>query len=116
MKKPYGYRSFPVSITRDSGLKSLRIKYARAAPEKRRLAAQWEYDSSLASDLFSTALLKSGAETLLQPKWPPGFFALAIDPLFAPALLTVPPSCIKQTRREHFQSLVMRVWLTLNGL
>jgi tetratricopeptide (TPR) repeat protein len=89
MKKPNRYRSFFVSITRDSGLKSLRIKYARAAPEKRRMAAQWEYDSSMASDLFNMALLKSGAETLPQSKWPPGFLALAIDPLFAPALLTV---------------------------
>src|SRR4030067_2809260 len=89
MKKPNRYRSFSVSITRDSGLKSLRIKYARATPEKGRMAAQWEYDSSMASDLFSIALLKSGTETLPKPEWPPGFLALAIDPLFAPALLTV---------------------------
>jgi hypothetical protein len=53
------------------------------------MAAQWEYDSSMASDLFNTALLKSGAHTLPQPKWPAGFLALAIGPLFAPALLTV---------------------------
>ena len=78
-----------MSITRNSRLKSLRKEYAHLAPQKRRMAAQWEYDSSMASDLFSMALLKSGAETLPQPKWPPGFLALAIDPLFAPALLTV---------------------------
>jgi len=78
-----------MSIARDSGLKSLRMEYARLAPKKRRMAAQWEYDSSMASDLFGMALLKSGAQTLPQPKWPPGFLALAIDPLFAPALLTV---------------------------
>ena len=29
---------------------------------------------------------------------------------------TYPASCIKQTRREHFQSLVMRVLLESNGL
>lgn len=89
MKKLNRYTSFSVSITRDSGLKSLRIKYAHVTSQKRRMAAQWEYDSSMASDLFSMALPKSGAETLPQSKWPPGFVALAIDPLFAPALLTV---------------------------
>ena len=89
MKKLNSYRSFCVSITRDSGLKSLRREYARRAPKKQKMAAQWEYDASMASDLFDMALLKSGAQTLPQPKWPPGFVALAIDPLFAPALLTV---------------------------
>jgi tetratricopeptide (TPR) repeat protein len=89
MRKRKSYTSFFVSIRRDSGLKSLRTEYALVSSQERRMAAQWEYDSSMASDLFSAAFLKSGAETLPQPKWPPGFLALAIDPLFAPALLTV---------------------------
>ena len=112
MKNPNRYRSFSVSITRDSGLKSLRIEYARVAPEKRRMAAQWEYDSSMASDLFSMALLKSGAETLPKPKWPPGFLALAIDPLFAPALLTV-----GSLEYQHgFVKEAMELFLTLTKL
>lgn len=112
MKKPSRYRSFRASITRDSGLKSLRIEYADLAPEKRRMAAQFEYDSSMASDLFSMAVLKSGADTLPQPKWPPGFLALAIDPLFAPALLTV-----GSLEYQHgFVKEAMKLFLTLTKL
>jgi tetratricopeptide (TPR) repeat protein len=112
MKKSNRYRSFAVSLTRDSGLKSLRMKYARATAEKRRKAAQWEYDSSAASDLFSMALLKSGAETLPTPEWPPGFLALAIDPLFAPALLTV-----GSLEYQHgFVKEAMELFLTLTKL
>src|SRR4030042_3861890 len=112
MKKLNRYTSFSVSITRDSGLKSLRIEYAHVASQKRRMAAQWEYDSSMASDLFSMALLKQGAETLPQPKWPPGFLALAIDPLFAPALLTV-----GSLEYQHgFLKEAMEMFLTLTKL
>ena len=112
MKKLNRYTSFSVSITQDSGLKALRIEYAHVASQKRRMAAQWEYDSSMASDLFSMALLKSGAETLPQPKWHPGFLALAIDPLFAPALLTV-----GTLEYQHgFVKEAMELFLTLTQL
>jgi len=58
------------------------------------------------------ALLKSGAETLPQPKWPPGFLALAIDPLFAPALLTV-----GSLEYQHgFLKEAMELFLTLTKL
>jgi tetratricopeptide (TPR) repeat protein len=89
MKKATKYTSFFVAIRGDEGLKSLRTEYADVDWQKRRMAAQWEYDSSSASDLFNMALFKAGAETLPEPQWPPGFVALTIDPLFAPALLTV---------------------------
>lgn len=76
------------------------------------MAAQWEYDSDAASDLFNMALLKSGAETLPKPKWPPGFPALAIDPLFAPALLTV-----GSLEYQHgFLKEAMEMFLTLTKL
>ena len=83
------YTSFSVSITQDSDLRSIRLEYADVAPKKRRRAAQWEYDSSIADDLFNTALSMSRREVLARPQWLSGFVALAIDPLFAPALLTV---------------------------
>lgn len=89
MKKSNKYTSFSLLITRNSELKSLRLEYANATAKKRRLAAQWEYDASIASDIFNAAILISRDEELSQPRWPPGFLALAIDPLFAPALLTV---------------------------
>jgi len=66
----------------------------------------------MASDLFSMALLKSGAETLPEPKWPPGFLALAIDPLFAPAALTV-----GSLECQHgFFKEAMELFLTLTKL
>jgi len=112
MRKRKSYTSFFVSIRRDSGLKSLRTEYALVSSQERRMAAQWGYDSSMASDLFSTAFLKSGAETLSQPKWPPGFLALAIDPLFAPALLTV-----GSLEYQHgFVKEAMKLFLTITKL
>ncbi len=89
MKKSNKYTPFSLLITRNSELKSLRLEYANATAKKRRLAAQWEYDASIASGLFNAAIFMSRDGELPQPKWPPGFLALAIDPLFAPALLTV---------------------------
>ena len=76
------------------------------------MAAQWEYDSDVASDLFNMALLESGAETMTKPKWPPGFLALAIEPLFAPALLTV-----GSLEYQHgFLREAMEMFLTLTRL
>jgi tetratricopeptide (TPR) repeat protein len=112
MKKLNRYTSFFVSITLDSGLKSLRKEYAHVASRKRRMAAQWEYDSSAASDLFKMALPKSGADIPPEPKWPPAFLALAIDPLFAPALLTVGSI---EYQRGFFKE-AMELFLTLTKL
>lgn len=110
--KPNSYKSFCVSITRDSELKSLRKEYDNFDSQKRRMAAQWEYDSSIASDLFSMAILQSGAPKLSQSKWPSGFLALAIDPLFAPALLTV-----GSLEYQHgFIKEAMELFLTLTTL
>jgi len=112
IKKSNRNTSFNVSITRDSDLKSLRMEFAHVASESRRMAAQWEYDSDVASDLFNMALLESGAETMTKPKWPPGFLALAIDPLFAPALLTV-----GSLEYQHgFLREAMEMFLTLTRL
>ena len=78
---------FSILITLKSELSSFRTKYAKKTPQERRRAAEWEYDSSIATDLFNAAL--HSKHRTIKPKWPSGFIALAIDPLFAPALLTV---------------------------
>lgn len=78
---------FSVLITQKSELSSFRAEYAKETPQERRRAAEWEYDSSIATELFNAAL--HGKHCTIKPKWPPGFIALAIDPLFAQALLTV---------------------------
>lgn len=58
------------------------------------------------------SLLKSRTETLPGPKWPPGFLALAIDPLFPPALLTVGSS----EYQHGFVKEAMELFLTLTQL
>jgi tetratricopeptide (TPR) repeat protein len=112
MKKSRRYISFFLAITQDPDLKSMRLEYANVPPQKRRMAAQWEYDSSVATDLFNGAILISRGQTPARPKWPPGFIALAIDPFFAPALLTV-----GSLEYQHgFVKEAMEFFLTLTKL
>lgn len=76
------------------------------------MAAQWEYDSALASNLFNEALQLTGSEPFFRSEWPLGFLALAIDPLFAPALLTV--GSIEY--QSGFVKEAMEMFLTLTTL
>jgi tetratricopeptide (TPR) repeat protein len=80
---------FAELLSRDSELSSLRAEYALKTPAKRRMAAEWAYDESVANSLFEVALARLEGGSLPAPQWPPAFAALAIDPEFAPALLTV---------------------------
>lgn len=70
-------------------LAETRREYADKSPEERRAAASWAYDSGMAHDLFSRALLSAGGDADLDADFESGVLALAIDPRFAPALLTV---------------------------
>jgi len=70
-------------------LADARREYSGKPSEKRRAAAEWAYDSSVAQDLFSRALLRAGRDADMDPGFDSGVVALAIDPRFAPALLTV---------------------------
>ena len=66
----------------------------------------------MASDLVDRSLHISGARPLPPSKWPPGFFSLAIDPLYAPALLTV-----GSLEYQHgFVKEAMELFLTLARL
>jgi tetratricopeptide (TPR) repeat protein len=82
------YSPFSELVTSDPNLSEARLEYTGKSPKKRRMAAQWEYDSGMAQELFSNALRRIGGE-----EFTTGFessvLSLAIDPLFAPALLTV---------------------------
>jgi len=89
-----GYRKFKQYslshlVETEPDLASLRKKYASKSAEKRRMAADWEYHSAMASDLFETAIARTGQTGLGRPYWPPGIVALVVDPQYAPALLTV---------------------------
>jgi hypothetical protein len=49
----------------------------------------WSYDASMADFVFANALARVGQKGLGPSPWPCGYVALAIDPNYAPALLTV---------------------------
>lgn len=70
----------------DEELRSLREQYVNAPAAKRRSAAQWAHDSAHASMLMARAM---GAAAMAHPAWHDAAAPLAIDPGFAPAILTV---------------------------
>ena len=76
-------------LVTEPDLAGLRAEYARKSVSARRKAAQWAHDESLAASLFNAAVVHLPGGGLPSPKWPPGFAALAINPEYAPALLTV---------------------------
>ena len=77
--------SFSVLIATDSELIEARTHYAKAPAEKRHLAADFAYQSSVADDFMH----KVGLADQSSPPGSGAVTALAIDPDFAPALLTV---------------------------
>ena len=76
--------SFSFLVEKDEGLASLRKEYALKPADERRMAADWEYNACIASDLFQTALARAGREGLESEYWPPGVLALAVDPEYPP--------------------------------
>jgi len=70
----------------DAELKKLREHYATQPAEQRRMAAEWAYAGADASILMATALKESD---WCDPTWHESVAPLAIDPEFAPAILTV---------------------------
>ena len=81
--------TFAQLVQIDPDLAEARREYASKTPERRRNAAQWEYDASFANDLLATAVARTSGERLPPPQFPAGVLALAIDPLYAPALVSV---------------------------
>ena len=80
---------FAELLSCDAELSALRAEYVRKPATERRAAAEWAYDESIANSLFGAALARLESDLAPAPRWPSGFAALAIDPEFAPALLTV---------------------------
>jgi tetratricopeptide (TPR) repeat protein len=81
--------SFSFLIGHDDELLSIRQEYKMKSRSDRRAAADWNYSSEIAEEIFDNALMDSGRDKFGSSNWPPGVMALTIDPLFAPALLTV---------------------------
>lgn len=71
-------------LERDPGLADARRHYAGRSAEERRMAADLEYHAGLADEWLAALL-----EPPLPDPWRAPVRALAIDPTFAPALLTV---------------------------
>ena len=77
---PRTNQSFAEVLSHDRELSALRAEYALKPAAKRRMAAQWAYDDSIANRLFGAALARLQREPAPAPERPPGFAALAIDP------------------------------------
>jgi tetratricopeptide (TPR) repeat protein len=103
---------FAELVHTDTELAEARRAYAGKLPTQRRAAAQWEYDSAMADDLLATALSHRGPGEWLKSRLEPGVLALAIDPLVAPALLTVGSLEYQYGRVEA----AMELFLTLPSL
>lgn len=80
---------FSVLIRDDRELSALRAEYASVTARERRMAADWEYHSQISIDIVNNALSRGGQSGLENSYWPSGVVPLAIDPLYAPAILTV---------------------------
>jgi Flp pilus assembly protein TadD len=93
-------------------LADARRDYGGKSRKERRAAAEWAYDSGMAHDLFSRSLLAAGGRADADAGFDSGVMALAIDPLFAPALLTVGSLEYQYKRRDA----AMAMFLTLTTL
>jgi len=80
---------FSVLIRNDRELSALRAEYASVSAGERRKAADWEYYSQMSIDIVNKALAQGAQSGVETSSWPPGIIPLAIDPLYAPAILTV---------------------------
>lgn len=108
------YSSFEECVRKDAELAELRARYAEADPADRREAADWNYHESIATQAFDRALVGAGQDPFADNPWPEGVLALAIDPLYAPALLTVGSIEYQLGREQEGFELLMRL-TTLPG-
>lgn len=106
---PIECSSFQQRVRENQQLAGLRAEYAKADPEDRRRAADWHYHEAIATLTFDRALAGAGREPFTNNPWPEGVLALAIDPLYAPALLTVGSIEYQLGRDEGGFELLMRL-------
>ena len=106
-KLTFEHHSFNECVRRDPDLGALRAEYARKSAEERRMAADWEYHSAITGRMFNDALANAGQPVLGKSYWPEGVLALAIDPLFAPAILTVGSIEYQLGREDEAMELFM---------
>ena len=103
---------FSVLVKEDRDLVALRRDYASKPARERRMAADWEYHSQMANEIFNDSMALAGKEGLGKSFWPSGVVALAIDPMYAPAILTVGSIEYQLGRVEE----AMKLFITLTTL
>ena len=103
---------FSILVKNDRELSDIRREYASKSKSERRKAADREYHWEAANELFNDALAKTGEEGFGRSYWPAAVIPLAIDPLYAPAILTVGSIEYQVGRIEE----AMNLFLTLMKL
>lgn len=102
---------FSLLLEKSTELAEIRSEYSNKSEEERMMAADFTYNSSIASQMFNDAIGRvSGKSFEDEPEWPGEVTALAIDPNFAPALLSVGSGEYIYGRleeaMEHFSHLI----------
>lgn len=105
----YLRKSFTQLVEGQSELATIRREHSRLSAKDRSAAAAWSYDASLADFVFGKALAQVGQKGLNPAPWPSGYTALAIDPDYAPALLTVASIEYQLGRVEEALKLSLRL-------
>ncbi len=112
-EKKFKKNPFSKLIKEDKKLSKIRKKFKLESKSERRFSADMEYNSGLTSSVFNEALLGAGGEPFEDMSgWPSYFTALAIDPEYAPAILTVGSVEYQLGRTEE----AMKLFLSLTKL
>ncbi len=106
-KEKFQKSPFSVLVKEDKDLSDIRHEYILKSKSERRMAADFEYHSEIAGELFGNALANADKDLIGRPYWPSGITALAIDPLYAPAILTVGSLEYRVGRTEECMNLFM---------
>ncbi len=93
-------------VRTDVELRKIREEYATKPAEQRRMAAEWAYDSAQASMLMASAL---NEPDWADPTWRDEAASLAIDPEYAPAILTVASLEYQYGRVDEAMSLFLKL-------
>jgi tetratricopeptide (TPR) repeat protein len=100
---------FSILIKKEKELLDLRKSFALKSKSERRFAADWEYQSEIAGEVFNNALTIAGEVGFGKSYWPSGIIPLAIDPLYAPAILTVGSIEYQVGRIEEAMNLFLKL-------
>ena len=101
--------SFEECLRRDPDLAATRREYAARSAEQRRRAADFQYHGAVAGHMFNQCLTGAGLAPFGEGGWPEGVLALAMDPLFAPALLTVGSIEYQLGRKQEAMQMFMKL-------